>query len=737
MSLITQQIPALFNGVSQQPATLRLPSQGEAQVNGYSSVADGLRKRPPFEHVAKVSTADWSTAFIHTINRDTTERYIVVVTDGDLKVFDTAGVEKTVSFPEGKTYLTIVGASNAADSFALVSVADYTFIVNKTVNVALAATGTDASLPVGWANFYLPPNWSPIATSHPDTFYYNGSGTLKGTKQTFTDLPKTTDSPAPVEGDVWKIAGYDQDSFGAYYVRRTGGVWEETVAPGLDNKFNDNTMPWALVREAGGTFSFKPFKWNVRKIGDDTTNPPPTFLNKTINDVFFYKNRLAFVSDENVIFSASGDFGNFWRSTVTDLIDSDLVDVAVSNTKVSILNFAVPFNNNLMLFADQTQFSLNVDQLLTPSSVSIDTVTEFEMNVRARPVGIGNDIYFTTESGNYTRVREYFVQEGSDNSTDAADITAHVPRYVPKQIFKMAGNSNEDVLFAISDATGERARVYVYKFYWNEDGKAQSSWSYWEHGDTDSTILSVEVLENELYILVDRAGDGVYLEKCNVQSGQTTGALTFEVLLDRSAEVTGTYFGGGSDYTEFSLPYAVSAGNQPNFKFVRGGDFTGELGALIDPTSYTWVNTTTVRVPGDETAGEVHIGQNYTMTYQFSEQFLRKGDVSVTTGRLQLRTFVLYYTDTAYFKTVVDPYGTGSLVATEEIVPSAIAEYTGKTLGAASLITGEPIFDTGQYAFQIYGNSRDATVQLVNDTHVQSNFQSAEWEGLYHNRARA
>ena len=734
MPLINKQIPALFNGVSQQPATIRLPSQAEAQINGYSTVADGLRKRPPTEHIAKVSALDWSTAYVHTINRDVTERYVVVVTDGDLKVYDTlTGTEKTCTFPEGKAYLSTVSPYTAQESFALVSVADYTFVVNKSIVVTLAAVAADESLPAGWANYYLPPTWA-AEDSAPDIKYYNVASTYVGVVQTFTDLPAANTNPA--EGSVYRIAGNNSTAFGSYYVRRTGGVWEECVLPGIQNKFTDAKMPWALVRLSDGTFTFQPFKWNVRKMGDDVSNPPPTFVGRAINDVFFYKNRLAFVSDENVVFSATGDFGNFFRTTVTALLDSDLVDVASSNTKVSLIKFAVAFNNNLMLFADQTQFSLNVDQLLTPTTVSIDAVTAFEMNTRARPVGIGSDVYFATESGNYSRIREYFVQDASTVSTDASDISAHVPKYIPKSIFKLAGSSNEDVLFALSDAAGFRNRVYVYKFYWNGDDKTQSSWSYWEHGDTNSVILGMDVIESELYLLISRA-DGVYLEKCNVQSGQVTGALTFEVLLDRNTEVTGTY-DAGNNRTTFTIPYPVVSGMQPTFKIVRGADFTTQLGALIDQTTYTWVSTTSVRVPGNEADGECHMGQNYEFRYEFSEQFHETRDgKAVTTGRLQLRTMVLYYTDTAYFQTIVDPYGTGALLAEEEVVPSAIADYTGKTLGSASLIVGTPNFDTGQYAFQIYGNSRDATIQIVNDTHVQSNLQSAEWEGMYFNRAGA
>ena len=50
-------------------------------------------------------------------------------------------------------------------------------------------------------------------------------------------------------------------------------------------------------------------------------------------------------------------------------------------------------------------------------------------------------------------------------------------------------------------------------------------------------------------------------------------------------------------------------------------------------------------------------------------------------------------------------------------------------------VAANEIFHDGTYSFQIYGDSRVAKVSLVNDTHVQSVFQSAEWEALYHNRA--
>lgn len=131
-SLISSVIPNFVNGVSQQPFTLRLNSQGSLQENGLSTVSQGLKKRPPTRHIKKIRNTPLTNAFLHTINRDLSEQYVVVIENGDLKVFDLNGVEQTVNFPEGKGYL---ASTNAAKDFSATTVADYTFIVNKTVKV--------------------------------------------------------------------------------------------------------------------------------------------------------------------------------------------------------------------------------------------------------------------------------------------------------------------------------------------------------------------------------------------------------------------------------------------------------------------------------------------------------------------------------------------------------------------------------------------------------------------------
>ena len=140
MPLISSSIPNLINGVSQQPAALRLASQCEQMVNCMPSPVEGLKKRPSAHHVAKLfsGSAGSGRPFTTIVDRDGSTRYLVLVLDNDIKVFGLDGSVKTVNKPDGTSYLNITGEPSA--TFRASSVADYTFIVNREKTVAMSAT---------------------------------------------------------------------------------------------------------------------------------------------------------------------------------------------------------------------------------------------------------------------------------------------------------------------------------------------------------------------------------------------------------------------------------------------------------------------------------------------------------------------------------------------------------------------------------------------------------------------
>src|SRR5690242_15275169 len=98
MAYISKAIPNLIDGISQQPFSARLRTQADLQENFVSSVVKGLTRRQPTHHVKKLISGDPGDTFVHWINRDASERYVVLKYGGNtstLKVFDLDGTEKT------------------------------------------------------------------------------------------------------------------------------------------------------------------------------------------------------------------------------------------------------------------------------------------------------------------------------------------------------------------------------------------------------------------------------------------------------------------------------------------------------------------------------------------------------------------------------------------------------------------------------------------------------------------
>lgn len=729
MSLITRTIPALFGGVSQQSPLVRSPEQLEIQINGWSSLADGLRKRAPSEHIACLDADGYTDAHIHVINRDTTEQFVVVTSASGIQIFDAhTGAEQAFE-AQGTALDYLDGIEDFAADISMMTVADYTFVTNRKMVCAMGALGSDT---VADPDYYrrlnraigLDENGVPFAPGAEYTYYPNPTyGSIAGTVQRFDKLPEN-----PTQGQVYMVQGDDTSGFTSYYVVYSGGVWLECVKPGLINGIDAKTMPHALVRGEDGVFRFAPFSWSPRRLGDTNSNPNPGFIGRTIRKPLWYQNRLAFLSDESVVMSCAGDLGNFWRMSQLDYLDSDVIEVAATSTKVANLVDATSHNDGIMLTSDQQQFSFTQGEIgITPASIAIRPTTSYAVNARAGMCSMGAEVYFSTENNGWAQIWEYTRLSGA-NATTAADITAHVPRYIPAGVHAIVGANDLGALFVLSK--GAAQKVFVYQFYWTSgDEKAQSAWHEWDFGE-GAEVISAEYLKGRLYLCIKR-GDGLWLERVDLQSGARPTETAAQVHLDRRCILTGTY-NAGQNRTTFTLPYAA---DQDTFQLVRSDAFTGQKQTLIDPETYIWTAPDMVSVPGLETSGVVLGGTAYELLFEFSTVYLRKQDgVAQTSGRLQVTTFGVSYAGTGYFKTLVAPYGTDDSV--EEVVPSLLTQMTGRIIGAASLKLNRPVLHTGAYRFKVLGQNTQARIRISNDTHVASTFIAAEWEGIYSNRAR-
>jgi hypothetical protein len=598
---VNQTIPSLVNGVSQQAPELRHDTTVDEMVNCSLSFTEGTRRRNPLEYVATDNSLVGHTPFIYTYERgDGTEAYVIVIIDGAWKSYDLNGVLQDSGTD---AYLAIPTGAKASECFSAVTVGDTTFIVNNTVTVAESTTythnTTNTDLHRSHAYYWVKRtyiSYGGVDNATKNTYSYTINGTTNSTKDTengaksdliaanlasqqsasssgsivyknttgawvtsdswgnqasegwqgvlkkLQDLPNTMGSYYGTQTLV-NVTGDENNKFEGFWswVKNQGEAWVETVAPGIKDGFQNSTMPHILERTAIGNFTFKEFDYYDRDKGDELSNSMPSFVGKQIQDIFFYRNRLGFLAEDNVIMSETGIYENFFRTTVTDLLDTDVVDVAVDTNTVANLRYAIPFNQNLLIFGSHAQYILSSDKPLTPGNASVSQTTAYAINPKVKPKQIGPNVYFALDRGPYTQVREYYNVPGSTGN-EATDITSHVPTYIDHTVTALEVSDKYDMLFLNPRDTNE---IYVYNQTWEGETKSQSAWHRWEING--ATIFNIQVVGDTLLVMYNEGTD-VKMGKISIKSedfssivySDSTGAYSSEITLNEWGFQMGT-----------------------------------------------------------------------------------------------------------------------------------------------------------------------------------------------------
>lgn len=781
--LTVNPIPNLISGVSQQADSMKFPSQAVEQINASSHIVEGLIKRPPTRHVRKLLFGSLNDCKTHPIYRDAQRRYVAVFYDNGVSVFDTVdGTQKPVNYV-GSAQAYLATTSPSTDLSAL-SLADYTFVLNRTKVVALDAAETDAQsedalvvvrqgaygqtykILINGTSFAshttsvsdaLTINTDTIAAalvtawgSHAGYTITRSGSVLKITKTTgtftvtvedgasgnnmtvvhkevtsFTKLPtvaphgflvKITGEPESQADDYW--VGFVTPNGDTDPTEFIEGKWVETIGPEVQYQFDLTTMPHVLVHETDGTFTFREAAWLDRQVGDDDSAPVPSFVGHTINNLLFFRNRLGFLSEENVILSESAQFYNFWRTTVTTILDADTVDVAASHNQVSLLYHGVPYFEQLVVMGEKVQFSVKGGQeSLTTKNVAISPATEIDIATGAAPVLVGKNLFIGFNRGDYTGVWEYFVAPDTDR-LDAEDLTIGNPSYIPGSILELAATESEKSLFVRTDESANT--LYIYKYYTNGGERVQSAWSKWVFEDA-AEIKGMAVFGNSLYLLVYRDGDGLCLERIDLQSGLTDPNSTFTTLLDRRVGdgMVGTY-DSVNDKTSFYLPYSVS--DTTLIKVVGRSTSVVPGGQMFTPES---VGTDGVVVlDGDLSSQALWFGVNYEQVYRMSKPFLRADTNSnrITSGRrYQIRRGIVQYHNSLYFKVRVTP----------EYRTPFTHVFTGKVFGTPLEEVGQQSPTSGSFQFAVMTQNSQLTVELINDLPFPSALTTVDWIGEF------
>ena len=510
-----------------------------------------------------------------------------------------------------------------------------------------------------------------------------------------------------------------------------GGAWQYKVS--------DSREGTAIALTGGGSAgtcevkltTYDKLEYKDRLSGDDETNKLPDFFSNPIVSMFSFQDRIGFVTENEVAMSGTGDYFNFFRTTVRSVLDSDRILASPLQADGETLQHAIPYKGGLFLITSHSQLILAGEGgALSPRTVSITQATRGTTDFNTRPVVVGDYLMmpYTNESG--TGFYQVGPSTRYQNQFELEDISRQIPGYLPQGPRRIQGSPKHNMLFVLDDGTGlgslpatEQEKIYVYQWFETPQGRGQSAWTKWEfnEGNTNAAaqykILDIVFIVDRLYMIVETNGS-IELEYIDLDASVTDSELpdtiedNFDVaLLDRATVLDPSSDASldGSD-TVITLPWkysSIASNHQDSIEVIAIAGSTATIYKELQVSTGSPYNTVTVL--GNNLTGADHIivGFGYTMTHTF-------GPFAPSVGDRPVR-------------------GRNSFVRAGRLTFSKLNKVTldvvhGGTTYTHTIDAGGTSTTSGEEYFGISQRLEELSVSLKNDLPWQSMFQGISYD---------
>ena len=476
---------------------------------------------------------------------------------------------------------------------------------------------------------------------------------------------------------IANTADLDVDDYYVEFIADNGvsgaGSWEECVRP---HNFSSNsdpmikgldpaTMPHALINNRNGTFTFVKLDeatansqnnenyWKDRVVGDNASNPFPTFNGAEIQEIFFHRNRLGFIAGENIVMSRPGGYFNFFIVSAISTSDDNPIDITVSDIKPAFINHTLPIQKGLLMFSDNGQFLLFTESdIFSPKTARLKKVASYECDSTIQPVDLGTSVLFTSNVSAYARAFEATILD-DDTPPNITEQTRVVPEFLPKDITKSA---NSVPIGIVTYGKKGDTSVYHYKYYNAGQRREQSAWYSWTLTGTMQHILYTGgsfftvTLQGSDYILSRYE----YVADANATRAYVLGgtvsdvgsplktARWFEPCLDNLAiasVVTGTAQTTTSpEKTVLTIPYTPTGATNFFMIGISGNDSDGNsIVGIVRKADSVTTNSATFNNINISSSAKVAVGYSYTSIIELPTYYLNRGEARYDTdGELRI-----------------------------------------------------------------------------------------------------
>ena len=536
-------------------------------------------------------------------------------------------------------------------------------------------------------------------------------------------------------GYIVKVANARISEEDDYYLRFEGlnnqdgtGSWTECAKPGIAKSLTN--MPLVIQRTSlanGGTsselatFTIKQFTYADREVGDDTTNPFPTFKDKRINKVLFFRNRLAFLAGENVILSRPGTLGtpDFFAETALTVSANDPIDISCSSTFPSELFDGIDINSGLVVFSTNQQFLLSSDDtVLNPDTAKLRSIATFNYNKDIPPVSLGTTIAYLDDSGKFSRFNEManIAREGEPNVVNQSQV---VPTLLPKDI-DLLTNSRENNLVIMGKTNSDTVQGFRYLNV--GDKRQQSAWFKWKF---NNPLLYHFIINDEYYFLdTDNFLQSIRLVQQEADPSITQDNVEFLLHVDNYTTVSNGSYNAATKLTTFTNQSDwIDQVTTPNYDLavIDTNTASARVGRYGKPTV---INNDDFTLPGDWSGVTLTIGYLYEYSVAFPTFYLsrQQGEAnrSDVNSSLVVHRIKLHFGKIGLYETTLARVGKSDY--TEVYESTELDEYD---------VSDAPYLEEFIKTVPVYEKNTNVDITLKSSHPAPSTLRAVSWEGDY------
>ena len=526
-------------------------------------------------------------------------------------------------------------------------------------------------------------------------------------------------------GYIVKISNSRMAEEDDYYLRFDGennrdgsGSWSECAKPGIAKSLTN--MPLVIQRTATTTFTVRPFTYRDRDVGDDTTNPMPSFVGGRINKVLFFRNRLALLSGENVVLCRPGTLGipDFFVESALTVGAADPIDISAASMFPSELFDGIEINTGLLVFSTNQQFLLSSDDtVLNPDTAKLRSVSTFNYNKDIPPISLGTTVAYVDNSNKFSRFNEMANtrREGEPNVVEVSKI---VPTLLPKDI-DLLTNSRENAIILLGKTNSDT--VFGYKYLNVGEKRQQAAWFKWK---LNNPLIYHFIIDDEYFFLdSDYYLQSIKLIQSDNDPSTSIDNVDFLLHVDNHTTVSGGSFDSATNLTTFSGVSWLNTVTSPNHELVVI-DEGGTPAPTKDQGRYgkCTVSGTSFTVPGNWQGATLTIGYLYPYQVKFPRFYPQKQAeqqvVSDTNSSLVVHRVKFHFGKVGLYETKLERVGKPDYT---EVYESPIMDIYNASRA--------PYLEEHIQTVPVYERNTNVEITLTSSHPAPATLRSLSWEG--------